>query len=105
MVLRAAAIMLAVMVASCSNPVKIPSCVSPPTPENGAVGAHGDRSGEGDRTHGAMRLRPVFATEDDDIANRLAWNCGRYAQGVGDDREIPFSRPVRMQKIEWSNLH
>src|ERR1700675_4213842 len=38
-----------------------------------------------------MGLGPVFATEHDDIANRLTWNGRGYSQGVGDHREIPFA--------------
>jgi hypothetical protein len=38
-----------------------------------------------------MRLRPVFTTEDDDIANRLARKGGRYAQHIGHYREILFA--------------
>src|ERR1700730_1565031 len=38
-----------------------------------------------------MGLGPVFATEHDDIANRLTWKGRGYSQGIGDHREIPFA--------------
>ena len=90
MVLRAAAIILAVIAASCSNLAKTPSSVTPPTPRF-ALSTLTAVEPSTNRADGDMRLGTVFTAEYEDIANRLFWKRSRYRQSVGDHRQILFT--------------